>query len=112
MPKEEQGIEVELRRIIQADRAAMDIIEGANDTCRYIEKQTKTEVAKILKGAAATSAEINEKALAAENDDFAARQKAMEAKMAEKHAALAKKAKGNGDEWVRDILERITQVRK
>ena len=109
-PKPEKSIESELSQIIETDRAAARVIDSANETVKYIESQTRDEVETILRGAAEAGAEKNEKIVAAQNSDFAAKKERIATDAANKRRALTDAVEQNGGQWVGDIVARITSV--
>ncbi len=109
-PKPEKSIESELAQIIETDRAAMRVIDSANETVKYIETQTRDEVDGILRGAEEAGAEKNEKIVTAQNSDFTAKKDRIAAVAAKKRQALTALLEQNGSRWAGDIAARITSV--
>ena len=97
----------QLRQVIQADRMAVDMVNGAYETKRAIEQKTADEKKKILQEAEEKRQEALERVAAEQREELAKRKERAAQQYAGARQALAGEMDQNRAAWAAEIAGRI-----
>lgn len=110
MPDQKAALGVELRQIIQADRMASDIIQGANDMRHSIEARTEQDKARIIEQAEQKRKEVTEQVRKDQMQALEEKKKVALATYDKERAHIAQQMEQNREKWIEDIVTRITDI--
>lgn len=100
----------ELRQIIQADRAAADIIAEAHDISLTIANRTEQEKEAAEAEADKQKADLEHSVRSEQEKLFARRRQEMEEENQAKTQQIQEKIAENRSSWIQDIVGRITAI--
>lgn len=107
--KKSKALELELHQIIQADRMAMDLINGARDTRSSIEKRTADEKAQILQDARQKREEMTKRVEEEHRAALAARKAEAAKAFASQRELVDAEMREHKDAWVQEITASIIE---
>lgn len=108
MASNREALALELRQIIQADRMACDVIDGANGIGQSIEKGAEKQKQAILAEAERARTEMEKRVQAEQEQALKDRVAQVEAQYAGRQKAMEDQMAQNRDGWITDIVQRIT----
>lgn len=109
LSKKGKALVLELHQIIQADRMAMDLINGARDTQKSIENRTQEEQKQILLEARKKKQEMETRVQEEQRAALAQRKEEAQKAYAHQRRRIDAEMEQNRDTWVEDITAHILQ---